>query len=157
CWIGNETMNDKLLEQVSALADGELEAREAELLLARMAREPALRDAWERYHLAGEAMRGGLARLGPDFSANVASAIEREDTPAGGRVAGRSVIGRLLQPIAGVAVAATVAMVAVFSLQVPPLSVDRPMGEVVPRSDIMPVAMPRATGGMQQVGFSGVR
>lgn len=158
-------MNDKLLEQVSALADGELDAREAELLLARMERDAGLRDAWERYHLAGEAMRGGLARVHHhEFAAGVAAAIEQEAAPAGGRIAARrGLIRRALQPVAGVAVAAAVAVLAVFTLQAPPLSVNPPLGEVVPLGDSMPVAVPRtpvATRdelGAQAVDFSGVR
>lgn len=150
-------MNDKLLEQVSALADGELDARETELLLARMEREPDLRDAWERYHLAGEAMRGGLARIHHhDLAAGVAAAIEDEAAPAGIRTAARRIaIRHALQPIAGIAVAAAVAMLAVFTLQVPQLSDDRPLGEVVPQNDSIPVAMPRAPA--RGVDFSGVR
>ncbi len=147
-------MTDKLLEQVSALADGELSAREAELLLARMERDSELRDAWERYHLAGEAMRGGLARLhGTGFAAGVAAAIEAEAAPAGRRAAA---IRRALQPVAGFAVAASVAVLAVFTLQMPQQSSEGlAPAEVVPRGDSIPVAVPRMR--TQAVDFSGVR
>ncbi|HEX7046933.1 MAG TPA: sigma-E factor negative regulatory protein [Gammaproteobacteria bacterium] len=146
-------MNDKLLEQVSALADGELSTHEAELLLARMERDAELRDAWERYHLAGEAMRGGLARVHHhDFAAGVAAAIAEDTVPAKTTISGAA-IQRALRPVAGFAVAASVAMLAVFTLQMP--QQDSSLGEVVPQGDSIPVAVPRMRA--EAVDFSGVR
>lgn len=143
-------MKDKLLEQVSALADDELGTGEAELLLSRMERDPALRDAWEHYFLVGEALRGSLppARF-RDLAAGVAAAIEDDTSPAASRA---SALRNLLQPVAGFAVAASVAMIAVFTLREP---VELPPGEVVPRGGDVPVAAPLLDS--QAVGFSGVR
>lgn len=143
-------MTDKLLEQVSALADDELNPREADLLFARMERDGELRDAWERYHLIGETMRGAIARPHvANVASRVAAALEDDDAPAASRtVAAR----RLLRPAAGVAVAASVAMLAVFTLKVPP---DYSSADVVPDSGKAPVATPLVRA--QAVDFSGVR
>lgn len=138
-------MTDKLLEQVSALADDELPAREAELLLARMERDPALRDAWERYHALGEAMRGGLS--GASIAGRVAAAVERE--PA----ASVSAVERWhLRPVAGLAIAASVAVLAVLTLHQPQQPVP---GSVVPAAGEPPATTPLLEP--RQADFSGVR
>lgn len=145
-------MTDKLLEQVSALADDELDPREAELLLARMGREPALRDAWERYHLVGEAMRRALPPgTRPRFAERVAAAVEREEAPAGSRF-GRARLLLNLRPLAGMAVAASVAMLAVFTLQEPQPTAP---AEVVPVAGGSVPTVPLITA--RQADFSGVR
>lgn len=141
-------MTDKLLEQVSALADDELSAREAELLLARMERDPDLRTAWERYHAIGEAMRGGLS-ANPGFAEQVAAVIDAE--PAGERFArARTLLN--LRPLAGMAIAASVAMLAVFTLQGPEPGSP---SEVVPGAGSRPAALPVIAP--RQADFSGVR
>ena len=50
-------MSERLHEQLSALLDGELPAGEAELLLVRLQRDPALRATLARYTVAGDAIR----------------------------------------------------------------------------------------------------
>ncbi len=144
-------MTDKLLEQVSALADDELGSREAELLLARMGRDVSLRDAWERYHLVGEAMRGSLpAARFRNLAGGVSAAIERDNAP--GDVPA-SPIRKLLQPVGGFVVAASVAMLAVFTLQMP--RDNAPADVVVTSGGRAPVAA--LPGRAQAVDFSGVR
>lgn len=135
-------ISEQVLEQLSALADDELDAAEARLLLARIEREPALREAWSRYHLAGEAMRGNLSRFHfPELAGRVMSALEREPAPAAPRR-----MPRWLKPAAGLAVAATVATVAVLGVQqqaVGPLP-----AEVVPQS---------AGNGVPALPYAGLR
>ncbi|HET9679556.1 MAG TPA: sigma-E factor negative regulatory protein [Gammaproteobacteria bacterium] len=107
------TIQTTIREQLSALADGELDTAQARLLLARMARDPALRAAWARYHLTGDAMRGALAdHHAPKLAEQVMAAIETDASPAQARR-----MPRWLKPVAGTAVAASVATLAVFSLQ----------------------------------------
>lgn len=99
-------------EQLSAFADGELPRAEAELLLARLQREPALRARWERYHAIGEALRGGLPAQYPrSLAARVAAALEPEPAHARAR---RSGLGRYAMPLVGAAVAASVAVMGVL-------------------------------------------
>lgn len=114
-------MSDKLLEQASAFADGELTGAEAPLFLARLQRDPELRAALGQYHLVGEAMRGTLPIQSRDFAAGVMTAIEKIDTRVSQVAtpgAARSV-ARFGRPVAGFAVAASVAMLAIFTLQGP--------------------------------------
>lgn len=102
-------------EQLSAFADGELPRAEAELLLARLARDPALRARWSRYHAVGEAMRRGLpARWPTGLAEGVARAIADEPVHAG-----RGAAPAWLRPLAGVAVAAGVAIVGVMLVRAP--------------------------------------
>lgn len=133
-------MNDTkatIREQLSALADGELETAQARMLLARLAREPELQAAWTRYHLTGDAMRGALAdHHSPQLASQVMAAIDAEAAPSRVRR-----MPRWLKPAAGTAVAATVATVAILSLQqqsgplpadVVPAVAENPAATIVP-------------------------
>jgi sigma-E factor negative regulatory protein RseA len=110
-------MTDPIHEQLSAFHDGELASAESELLLKRLQRDPQLRATIGRYALIGEALRsteaGGPSR---NFAARVASAIEQEAAPAH---AWRPA-ANWLKPIAGGAIAAGVAAVALVSFRVAP-------------------------------------
>lgn len=144
-------MTDKLHEQVSSLVDDELPGREAEVLMARLERDPSLRDSVERYALIGEAMRGTLPGVYQrDLAARVAAAI-KQDQPVPGR---RFALGRRLlqlRPIAGLAIAASVATLALLTLQAP--RIDAP-SEVVPD---MRLIGPAPLINAQRVDFTGVR
>lgn len=145
-------MTDKLREQVSALADDELGSREAELLLERMQRDPALREAWDRYHLVGEAMRNALPAVrDAGLVERVSRAVEDEPGTVRGRTRAARIM-RQLRPVAGLAVAASVAMLAVLTLQPPR---DSAPGEVVPSLGERPANAPLLTP--RRVDFSGVR
>ena len=108
-------MTQKLREQVSALADQALPEGEHELLLRRFATEKALRQHWERYHLIGEAMRKSLPPVDTRGLADrVMAAISQEAQPVQ-KPAGLS--DRFMRGFAGLAVAATVAVVAITGLR----------------------------------------
>jgi sigma-E factor negative regulatory protein RseA len=72
-------MSESNLENLSAAADGQLSAAELRFLMRRLDHDQALRDAWDRFHLAGDGLRGQvpaqLASAG--FAARVMSAIEQ--------------------------------------------------------------------------------
>ncbi len=110
-------MSDPIREQVSAFLDGELPDSEAELLLRRLTRDSDLRQSFGRYALIGEAIRGSTS---PAASGGLCPPIKRAidgepisaaAPPARGREP------RWWRPVAGVAVAAGVAAVAVVALQ----------------------------------------
>lgn len=103
-------MSEQVLEQLSAFMDGELPAAEERLLLARLERDPALRAAWERYHMVSDVMRDALPRQRVSVADRVMAELDQVPTPRRRRVSG------WLKPAVGVAVAASVAMVAVISL-----------------------------------------
>ena len=104
-------MNDVINEQLSALADDELPAREFPLLWQRVARDPELTARWARYHLLRDALRGDLpSHVATGVGAGVAAAIGGEALPAATRAS-------WMRRAAGPAVAAAVAVVALLTLQ----------------------------------------
>jgi sigma-E factor negative regulatory protein RseA len=110
-------MSEQIREQVSAFLDGELPSSETELLLKRLTRDPELRQSFGRYALIGESLRGGGgASLTLGFAASVNRAIDGEPA-APALPAARAPSLRWWKPIAGTAVAAGVAAVAVVALQ----------------------------------------
>jgi len=111
-------MTDALNEQLSACLDGELPPAELDLLLKRLERDPELRQTLGRYSAVGEAMRQAKPAIASRSLADkVMAAVEQEPAAARRRVRVPPVILRSLRPVAGIAVAATVAAVAIFSVQ----------------------------------------
>ena len=110
-------MSEQIREQVSAFLDGELPSSETELLLKRLTRDAELRESFGRYALIGESMRGGgQVRLSQSFAERVNRAIDGEPVMAVSQPA-RSTSSRWWRPLAGAAVAASVAVVAVIGFQ----------------------------------------
>jgi sigma-E factor negative regulatory protein RseA len=110
-------MSEQIREQVSAFLDGELPNSETELLLKRLTRDGELRESFGRYALIGEAIRGtGRGLLTKGFSGRVNLAIDGELIPANEHIA-QARGPRWWRPLAGAAVAAGVAAVAVVALQ----------------------------------------
>lgn len=106
---------EKLREQISALADDELPEGEHELLLRRFATDMELRLHWERCHLIGEAMRKGLPSVDTrGFADRVMAALADEPVPAGHEP---SLASSMIRGVAGFAVAAAVAVIAIVGLQ----------------------------------------
>lgn len=121
------TMNEKL----SAFVDNELSELEQRRLLVELDRDPALRAAWERYHLIGAALRRDLEQLAPaDLSARVADAIAGD---AGHRPR-RALTVTLGRALGGLAIAAAVATVAVLNFPLP-FAPSKDTGNVATRVD----------------------
>lgn len=163
-------MSDRILEQVSALADDELQEAETELLLERVARDADLRKAAARYAVIGEALRGSLPAQRRDFSAGVMAAIAADDTTdeypvesvprLTGTITAR--LADVARPFAGAAVAASVAMLAIVMLQSPAGSQGDGDGTDLAEAptEVVPVATGSASNPIvsgQQVEFSNVR
>ncbi len=113
-------MNDQIRMQISAFVDGELPDAEADLLLRRMSQDAELRKKAAEYLEVGRAMRGeasvrGIERLQERVAASISDKPLVEDDAAAEDTAGRS-----MRPLIGVAVAASVALIAIFGLQVTP-------------------------------------
>lgn len=110
-------MKDILNEQISALVDDELDAAEQALLLRQLARDESLRRQFARYQLLSDALKDSLPeRVDPDFHLRIQTALQDEAAPHA-TAAGSHLGHRLFRPLAGLAVAASVAVVAVLSLQ----------------------------------------
>lgn len=132
-------MSDEIREQLSAMADDELSEVERPLLLGRLQREPELRACLGRYQLIGEVLRGGV---GATATLGVADRVQRAlagDVPMRSPAASaHNSRHGWLKPAAGVAIAASVALVAVLSVNavrrteteltsVPPLAEGEPV------------------------------
>ena len=115
-------MTDPVKEQLSACLDGELPEGELDLLLRQVGRDPQLHEVMGSYARIGEVLRAGRAvTASAGFAAKVSAAIAAEpqlQSPVplrNPRVAPTAL--QWLRPAIGVAIAASVAAVAVFSLQ----------------------------------------
>lgn len=109
-------MTEHLRDQLSAFLDGELPRPEVELLLRRLAGNDELQIALSRYVVIGECLRNAPGRsVTRSFAARVRAAVAAEGSRKGvDRV--RS-LGRWLRPVGGLAIAASVATVAILGLQ----------------------------------------
>ena len=115
---GDEQMTEPVNEQLSACLDGELPEAELDLLLKRLERNPELRESLGRYTVIGEALRHTRPVVASrSFADKVMAAVEQE--PAAGRRTQRisPFWARSLRPVAGIGVAATVAAIAIFTVQ----------------------------------------
>jgi sigma-E factor negative regulatory protein RseA len=107
-------MNEKLHEQISALVDDELNEAEQTLLIKRLEGDVTLRHSLLRYQLISDSLQNHLPRkINPDFHVGVQLALQDDPDIQ----AGPARLARLFKPVAGLAIAASVAVVAVFSLQ----------------------------------------
>lgn len=110
-------MNDALRMQVSAFVDAELPENETELLLRRLSQDAALRQLVAQYLAIGRAIRREREVPGiADLRSRIASALGEEQPIEAVPAAGprRS---RWLKPTAGLAIAASVAALAVIGLR----------------------------------------
>ena len=75
-------MQDKSLEAVSAMMDGEIEEFELRRVIERSGEDKALRDKWQRYHLAQDVMQGQAVDVAAntDFVSAISAAIANEPT-----------------------------------------------------------------------------
>jgi sigma-E factor negative regulatory protein RseA len=101
-------------EQLSALIDGEANDLERERTWRALHADSELRGAWERYHLMRTAVRRELdVVVGPDVVTRVRERLEQEHP---GNALHRFLTPRMLKLSAGVAIAASVATVAILNL-----------------------------------------
>lgn len=126
--------------QVSAFVDGELPENESELLLRRMSQNAELRKEVAEYLAIGRLIRAETGLAGADrLHDRIAAAIDdrpadADDLPAATHAS------RVVRPLVGVAIAASVALVAIFALQQTPGVAELPaetpaVVEVVPNVD----------------------
>jgi sigma-E factor negative regulatory protein RseA len=106
-------------DQLSALMDGELSEAETALMLREMAGQPDTASRWERYHMIGDALRSNLPPyLCLDLRARVGTELTKEPTVLSPGALPRRRLPTGLRQAAGVAIAASVAVVAVLGARV---------------------------------------
>jgi sigma-E factor negative regulatory protein RseA len=106
-------MNKETLEHISSLMDGELSRETGLFLTRRLSADRELCGTWERYHLIRDCMRqpGGNIPL-VDLSQRMRDALSEEQAEPATALASR----RWMKPVAGLAVAVSVALMAVVAI-----------------------------------------
>jgi negative regulator of sigma E activity len=104
-------MSESNKEQLSAFIDGE---HGSEQTLDRLIHDENMKETWSRYHLIGDCLRDNLPdNISKQVSTNVSKALRDEPT-----ILAPSTTKQFnLKPLAGLAIAASVAMVAVFTIK----------------------------------------
>ena len=102
-------------ERISALIDGELDEQARQSMVDELLKKGEARATWARYHLISDTLRQNLpAGMDTQFSSRVMAALQDEPTV----LAPRPPQGlQLRKRLAGLAVAASVAAVAVMGVQ----------------------------------------
>ncbi|MCH7537400.1 MAG: sigma-E factor negative regulatory protein [Proteobacteria bacterium] len=103
--------------QLSAYVDDELPQNEAELLLRRLSQDVKLRQEVAEYLAIGRVMRGEVGVAGIDGIRNRVLAAIDDTAGTTDAVIENEPATRALKPLVGVAIAATVALAAIFGLQ----------------------------------------
>lgn len=110
-------MNEAIKMQLSAFVDGELPENEQELLLRRLSQDASLRKQVAEYLAIGHAMRGEM-QIGGINGVRERVARTLDEKPLQDiDVEEPSQRHRLIRPMAGFAIAATVALAGIFGLQ----------------------------------------
>ena len=103
-------MTDSNQEHLSCLMDGELDRKGQQFLLRRLASDSDLSERWQRYHLVRSCLHQETVQ-GIGIAERVSLAIASEAVPLAGNT-----MPRWLRPVAGGAIAACVALVAIVGI-----------------------------------------
>lgn len=147
-------MTDRSYEQLSALLDDAVpDARERDQHIDSLLSDTEAQDTWRRYALISRIMKNDAATATPlDISASVAAQIAQEPQPSNvvqGRFGkSRALMQRWLRPAGSVAIAASVALVAVMTVQQTP--------PVMPEESIEPAFVTNPLGGRSPVSYNTV-
>lgn len=102
-------------ERISSLVDGEFDGQDPHAAVEALLKDEEARGRWARYHLMSDAMKRNLPNgIDQQLSSRVMAALENEPTVLAPPKREFSDLGRRLS---GLAVAASVAVVAVFGVQ----------------------------------------
>jgi sigma-E factor negative regulatory protein RseA len=103
-------MSKESLEHLSSLMDGELSSETGLFLTRRLSSDEAMRDTWERYHLIRDCIRQpGSKQLVTSLCAKLSASLDAEEAPGVSLWHNH----RWLKPVTGLAIAASVALMAI--------------------------------------------
>jgi sigma-E factor negative regulatory protein RseA len=104
------------MDKISALMDGELDARQAPEQFGRFKQDGELVECWQTFHLIGDSMRGDHA-LSPAFNRRMAERLDAEPTVLAPQrsIAPKRIVTYALSAAASVAAVALVGWVAFVS------------------------------------------
>jgi len=106
-------------EKLSAFLDGELGDTEARELLFQLDSDKELRAVWDRYHLAGSALRGEFAQFyGSSLAASISNELKNEPQILVPGNRWRHSGTKFFKMAGSLAIAASVATIAIISMQV---------------------------------------
>ncbi len=109
-------MTDILEQQLSAFVDGELPDAEAQLLLRRISGDDKLRQRLDCFHLIGAVLRNERV-VGSEFATAVSDSLQDDESvPAGAEALTSGGHSRWPRLLAGGGIAAAVATIALFSI-----------------------------------------
>ncbi len=107
-------MSEKRKESVSALVDGELTG-DSQSTIDDLLKTPALKANWARYHLISDSLKGNLPEAADSgLAARISASIQAEPTVLAPQAASKN---RFYKPLAGFAIAASVAAMAILGIQ----------------------------------------
>lgn len=113
-------MTKQFDEQLSAFVDGELDDATENQVIKKLTQDANLKQRWHSYHLIGDTLRGSTAvsvSVPSDFSTSVMQALESEPTVLAPKSSRAQHASPMTKRIAGVAIAASVATIAVLGVQ----------------------------------------
>jgi sigma-E factor negative regulatory protein RseA len=106
-------MNTDSREHISCLMDGEISRETGRFLVRRLGADKELCATWARYHLVRDCLRHQDGRLASeDLTGRIRNALENESV----RPTPHRVVQRWLRPVAGLAIAASVALMAIVAV-----------------------------------------
>lgn len=144
-------MSKETREHLSALVDGEISRETSRFLVRRLGVDEELRATWTRYHLVRDCLRhqdGSIA--GEDLCARVSTALKNEQAVK----AKPEFPARWLKPVAGMAIAASVALMAIVAVGPGIPGTARPGAEVADETQPAAFVSPKSLGSPQTSAVS---
>ncbi|MFC1603233.1 sigma-E factor negative regulatory protein [Pseudomonadota bacterium] len=108
-------MTENIREEISALLDDELSHEEIDQTLSQLSEQEQLRSTWDRYNLISDVIRGEAGgRVSPSLADQVRAQVDAEPAILAAPKPAQSAPA-WVKPLAGTAVAASVAVLAVMA------------------------------------------
>ena len=134
-------MSKESLEHLSSLMDGELSRETGLFLTRRLSADDEMCETWERYHLIRDCIRQpGSKLVVSGLSAKFNASLDAEETPT---VTVRS-YNRWIKPISGIAIAASVALMAIVVTAPQPGELQDTGENALSASAVQPFVSPNA-------------